>query len=65
MENSTKTPEPTLIIPLQSLKRQQTYLLKEKENLLVSKNNLLGRDTSLTSPKHSFKRPDKKKKKQI
>jgi len=38
--------------------RRQTYLIGEKENLPVSKRNTLCRDTILTSPQHSIKRPD-------
>lgn len=38
----------------------QTYLVREKENLPVLKKNILGRETILTSPEHKFKRPDQK-----
>ncbi|XP_050531513.1 protein abnormal spindle isoform X2 [Daktulosphaira vitifoliae] len=43
---------------LQSQIRRQTFLVGEKENYPVSKKNILGRDTILTSPEHSIKRPD-------
>lgn len=38
----------------------QTYLVREKENLPVMKKKILGRDTILTSPEHKIKRPDQK-----
>jgi len=41
--------------------RRQTYLVREKENLPISKNNVLGRDTVLTSPERSVKRPDQRR----
>lgn len=49
-ENPSKTSEPI---------RRQTYLVREKENLPVSKNKIC-RDTVLTSPERSVKRPDRK-----
>lgn len=59
--NSEKTSqsiceEETLLLPM----RRQTYLVKEKENLPVTKKNIC-RDTILTSPEHSIKRPDQKR----
>jgi len=50
---SLKSPQLTI--------RRQTYLVGEKENLPVSKNNILGRDTILTSPERSVKRPDQRR----
>lgn len=47
--------EETLLLPI----RRQTYLVREKENLLVTKEKKC-RDTILTSPEHSIKRPDQK-----
>lgn len=58
VENSTKIPE---LISLESPIRRQTYLIKEKENNPISKNNVLGRDTLLTSPERSIKRPDQQR----
>lgn len=47
--------EETLLLPM----RRQTYLVREKENLPVTKKNIC-RDTILTSPEHNIKRPDQK-----
>lgn len=60
VENSTKIPEPINSESIQLPIRRQTYLVKEKENRPISKNNVLGRDTILTSPERSIKRPDQK-----
>jgi len=41
--------------------RRQTYLVREKENLPISKKIILGRDTILKSPERSIKRPDQRR----
>lgn len=41
--------------------RRQTYLVREKENLPISKKIMLGRDTILRSPERSIKRPDQRR----
>lgn len=53
--------EPISIKSPRSPIRRQTYLVREKENCPVSKNNELGRDTILTSPERSVKRPDQRR----
>ncbi|XP_060849151.1 abnormal spindle-like microcephaly-associated protein homolog [Rhopalosiphum padi] len=59
VKNPVNIPEPISeeIPPI----RRQTYLVGEKENLPVSKKNVLCRDTILTSPERSIKRPDQKR----
>jgi len=52
-------PEPISEEPLPI--RRQTYLVGEKENLPISKKIILGRDTILTSPERSIKRPDQRR----
>lgn len=59
--NSTKLQEPISTKSLTSPIRRQTYLVGEKENLPISKKQILGRDTILTSPERSIKRPDQKR----
>lgn len=51
VENPEKIPE-----SLQSIRRE-TFLVREKENVPVMKKNILGRNTILTSPERSIKRP--------
>ncbi|CAI6348354.1 unnamed protein product [Macrosiphum euphorbiae] len=41
--------------------RRQTYSVREKENLPISKKIILGRDTILKSPERSIKRPDQRR----
>lgn len=41
--------------------RRQTYLIREKENFPNQKKNALTRDTILSSPERSLKRPDQKR----
>lgn len=59
IENSIKVVDkPISVEKLQFPIRRLTYFVGEKENFPISKNNVLGRDTILTSPERSIKRPD-------
>lgn len=59
VENPVKIVEkPISAEKLQFPIRRLTYFVGEKENFPISKNNVLGRDTILTSPERSIKRPD-------
>lgn len=59
VEKSSAISESICTENLQSPLRRQTYLVEEKENLPDSQRNIFGRNTMLTSPERSFKRPDK------
>lgn len=62
VKNQTKISEdPISTEKLQFTIRRETYLVGEKENLPIIKNNVLGRDTVLTSPERSVKRPDQRR----
>lgn len=56
VENPEKIPETLSTNTLLSIRRE-TFLVREKENVPVIKKNILGRDTMLTSPERSIKRP--------
>lgn len=61
-KNSVKiSEEPISSKSPQSPIRRQTYLVREKENYPVTKTNVVGRDTILTSPERSVKRPDQRR----
>ncbi|VVC38206.1 Hypothetical protein CINCED_3A000313 [Cinara cedri] len=56
VENPEKIPETSSTDTLQSIRRE-TFIVREKENVPLTKKNILGRDTILTSPERSIKRP--------
>lgn len=59
-KHTAKSPEPSIEKTQQLPFRRQTYLVGEKENLPDSKSTTFCRNTMLTSPERSVKRPDQK-----
>lgn len=55
-KNPEKIPENLNTNTLQSIRRE-TFIVREKENVPIIKKSILGRDTILTSPERSIKRP--------